>query len=54
MEIRFNLMAVCEDLKLKAERDMNSFRLERAGIAKALRNIGEPCDTDLIEQYPDA
>ena len=39
MEIRFNLMVVCEDLKLKAQREIAQHQLERASIAKSLRNI---------------
>ena len=40
MEIRFNLMVVCEDLKMKAEREIGLCKIERASIAKTLRNIG--------------
>jgi hypothetical protein len=53
-EIRFNLMAVCEDLKLKALREIETLKVERAGIAKALRNLEQPYDAAIIEQYPEA
>jgi ubiquitin carboxyl-terminal hydrolase L5 len=53
-EIRFNLMVVCEDLKIKAQREIEVCRLERAGIAKAFRSMGRAYDAAVIEQFPDA
>ena len=46
-------MVVCQDLKLKAIRDIAAFQSEKAAIAKSLRNIGEAFDNDIIEKHPD-
>jgi ubiquitin carboxyl-terminal hydrolase L5 len=41
-EIRFNLMVVCEDLKLKNQREIEQLRVERASISKRCKTIGQP------------
>ena len=53
-EIRFNLMVVCEDLKLKALREIEALKVERAGIAKAQLTLGQPYDQAAVEQFPEA
>lgn len=47
-EIRFNLMVVCEDLKLKALREIETLKIEKAGIAKAQRNLDQNYDAAAI------
>ena len=47
-------MVVCEDLKLKAQREIEAFKVEKASIAKSLRSLGAPFDAEIIERYPDA
>lgn len=53
-EIRFNLMVVCEDLKMKALREIEANNIEKAGIAKTQRSLGLEYNAEIIERYPDA
>ncbi len=41
-EIRFNLMMVCEDLQIKATREIQGLRLQQAAIAKRQAALGLP------------
>lgn len=47
-EIRFNLMVVCEDLTLKAQRGIEAARVEKAGIAKALQALGQEHEAKVL------
>ena len=52
-EIRFNLMMVCEDLRLKAERETGELGRERAGIARKLKELSLPYDEEILAGHPE-
>lgn len=53
-EIRFNLMVVCEDLKLKNQREIEQLRISKSSLSKRCKTLEQVYEEDAISAYPEA
>lgn len=47
-------MVVCEDLKLKNQREIEQLRISKSSLSKRCKTLEQPYEEDAILAYPDA